>query len=175
MIIPLSTIFKGNTLIRTFSELVRFTNMKTIGSGVFNGCTNLTSVNCSNITHCGSGAATATNYPFANTNISKLELPNVVTLRQYAFTTQTNGSTHFKRIILGKGLTSVHRESFRSTWNTVFVLYAENPPTASGALSRYNMGNSCFYVPDDSVAAYKASSVWANWVNYIKPLSEYVE
>lgn len=32
-----------------------------------------------------------------------------------------------------------------------------------------------FYVPDDSVDAYKSATNWASYADYIKPLSEYVE
>ena len=42
--------FKNNTSLQTFDELNKFVNCTTIGSEAFRGCTNLTSINLSNVT-----------------------------------------------------------------------------------------------------------------------------
>lgn len=64
--------FYGNTGIRTFNELGRFTNITSIGGFTFRECTNLTSVDLSNITYMGQGA-------FVNcSSLTSINLPSYV-------------------------------------------------------------------------------------------------
>lgn len=60
----LGTMFRNNTSITSFNELVHFTNVTTLGysgayyspQGAFQGCTNLTSIDLSNVKRIGGGA-----------------------------------------------------------------------------------------------------------------------
>ena len=74
-----ANIFKDNTTIKTFNELSQFGNIK-IGGNAFNGCTNLTSIDLSNVTNIESYAF----YGCSNLQI-KLNIPNLISLDGRAF------------------------------------------------------------------------------------------
>lgn len=69
-----STGFTGNTTIQTFNELGRFSTIKSLYTYAFNACTNLTSIDLSNIEHVGGEA-------LRNTNLTGvINLPNVISI-----------------------------------------------------------------------------------------------
>ena len=70
---------KNNTSVVSFDELRYFGNIK-IGSNAFNGCTNLTSIDLSNVTNIESYAF----YGCSNLQI-KLNIPNLISLDPRAF------------------------------------------------------------------------------------------
>lgn len=64
--------FDSNTTIQTFNELGRFSTIKTLYTYAFNACTNLTSIDLSNIEYVGGQA-------FSFTNLTGIiNLPNVI-------------------------------------------------------------------------------------------------
>lgn len=72
----IGTIFSGNTEITSFDELKNFTSIKTIGDSAFRDCSNLLSIDLTNVEYLGSK-------PFANTNLGEydLNMPNLIGLQ----------------------------------------------------------------------------------------------
>lgn len=69
----------------------------------------------------------------------------------------------------GESLNDCRRECFKNL-SCPIIIHATTPP----ALNTYDNGNrATFYVPDESVDAYKATSGWSDWASRIKPLSEF--
>ncbi len=66
--------FANNTTIQTFNELGRFSTIKTLYTFAFNNCTNLTSIDLSNIEHVGGEALRGTNLT------GVINLPNVISI-----------------------------------------------------------------------------------------------
>jgi hypothetical protein len=54
---------------------------------------------------------------------------------------------------------------------TSFKIFAVNPPIASYVFSIINP-NTKIYVPDQAVTAYKTSTSWKVYADYIYPISE---
>ena len=46
-------------------------------------------------------------------------------------------------------------------------------PTTPPSVGRFDTAPTAIYVPDESVDAYKAASVWSNYASVIHPMSEY--
>lgn len=69
-----ATGFANNTIIQTFNELGRFSTIKTLYIFAFNQCTNLTSIDLSNIEHVGGEALRGTNLT------GVINLPNVISI-----------------------------------------------------------------------------------------------
>lgn len=112
------------------------------------------------------------------TSLTKLDLGNgIKTIPRYAFALQDFTEV---TVIIGTSVTSIEDYAFGGTKNyTKFIIKAVTPPSITAAsFSNYNVGiafNSSFYVPDESVDAYKTATNWISYAAFIKPLSEYVE
>ena len=79
--------FKDNTSIISFNELPRFTNVHVIPNQCFYGCTNLNSIDLSNITSIGNSAF------HGCTDISSINLSNITSIDDNAFQECTNLSS----------------------------------------------------------------------------------
>ena len=101
-------------------------------------------------------------------NLLHIEMPeSLQILGDYAF----EGCTSLQILEFGENLNDCRRECFKNL-RCPIIIYATTPP----ALNTYDNGNAAtFYVPDDSVDAYKAASGWSSWASRIKPLSEVTE
>ena len=55
---------------------------------------------------------------------------------------------------------------------SAFICRATTPPTAAASLFEYTLGVPDFYVPDESVDAYKAATNWTSVAHRIYPLSD---
>lgn len=66
----IGTIFKGNTEITSFEELAEFENVKTLKESAFDGCSNLESIDLSNIEYLGK-------FAFRNSGLKVLDVPNL--------------------------------------------------------------------------------------------------
>ena len=65
----------------------------------------------------------------------------------------------------------IHPYSSSNQKNYIVICRAVTPPSLGS--NNYLTKLTAVYVPDDSVSAYKAASVWSGLASKIKPLSEY--
>ena len=85
------------------------------------------------------------------------------------------GCKNLEEALLGDALTNISGYAFQNCTNMRYIIVrATTPPTI--AITTFENSNNCpIYVPDKSVAAYKEATNWVEYVDRIKPLSEYVE
>ena len=101
----LGTVFKGNTEITSFNELNRFTGVTKL-SDTFNGCTNLTEVDVSNIQELVYGNGKST---FYGSGVKRVEFK---VLNKFSYNSTPNNILEFKdsmveELILGGTLTEI--------------------------------------------------------------------
>lgn len=177
----LSNKLRGNTLIRTFDEMKYFTNVKKIDGGYnttynagVNGCTNLSKYNLINITSISGGPGTSSgenSAPFSGTKIVELNLPNLTTVDAYCFLNMAS----LKKVIIGTKLISI-KSAYAFAYSRGSILINTLVPATGSTLNRNGVvGTPYIYVPDEVVDDYKAAASFANWVNYIRPISQYSE
>ncbi len=164
----------ANTKITRFGELAYFTKVKTLSNTqTFNGCTNLEYADFVNITTMSGGTGTTGTggCPLFYTKIKNLYLPNLVSLGMGPFNYNRgklwNGST----ITIGSSFSTISNQYAFGTQGIPIKLLATTPPTGSVLATNFR-GNALLFVPDESVNTYKEAPSFANWVNYIKPISE---
>lgn len=158
------------------------------GRGVFSSCTNLKYISIPSIQSIGSGAfencaiegaytINATSIgdgAFLNNFITKIILPNI---NQITGSTSLGGAfaknTFLTEVFIGANCTSIGRCDF-SVCNNLqyFVCAATTPPTLNSAAFQSTTSSFFIYVPDESVMAYKEASVWVNYADRIKPISQ---
>ena len=127
------------------SEITFPTSLRTIGAEVFSGCSNLTSL----ILNEGA-TSTGQQWLWSSSNITLIDLPTTMTT------------------LTGYG---IHPYSSSNQKNYIVICRAVTPPSLGS--NNYLTKLTAVYVPDDSVSAYKAASVWSGLASKIKPLSEY--
>ena len=126
--------FKYNTQIETFNELRFFTGLTAIGASAFSG---------------------------TSSKFTTVTLPNTITsIGNYAF----SACSKLASITIPSLVTSIGQEAFRGCSGLTYIVSeCSTPPT---------LGTNCFqnvstdipvYVPQGSVAAYKAASGWSNF------------
>lgn len=163
---------KGNTLIVQFPELLRFTNVKTLGGDVFDRCTNLESVDTTNVTSISAGSASGNGYsPFYNTKITRIELPNLTSLGNYI-------GIHISAVwVLGESLKTVNQYTFRTSnsgaRSSTYLIYATTPPTLSSGTANAANFTGYIYVPDESYDTYIAHASWSPIKARIRKMSAY--
>ena len=54
-------------------------------------------------------------------------------------------------------------------YTKTYIMHPTTPPS----VVRFDTAPTAIYVPDESVDAYKAASVWSNYASVIHPMSEY--
>lgn len=104
-------------------------------------------------------------------NLESVTFPsNLDTIQFQSF----NNCRAIKTLRLPASLTTIGQYAFNNCRGLVSVILE---PTTPPTISSYSWnGTTCnFYVPDESVAAYKAASGWSALADRIKPLSELVE
>ncbi len=74
-------------------------------------------------------------------------------------------------LVIPSSVTSIGQYAF-SDWTSAkeFIMESETPPTIAGN-SFVNTNDAPFYVPDESVEAYKTAPNWSNYANRIFPIS----
>jgi hypothetical protein len=157
-------------------------------NGMFRSCFSLRKAI---ITGCTS---LAFNEPFtSNFALQEIVIPNAVTAisslafngcRSLAKAKMTTGlisitaqmmqnCSSLKKIEFGSAVTSIAAQAFDS--NTVcleYIFLSTTPPTLASTNAFSGINAACkIYVPDASVAAYKAATNWSTYANYIYPLS----
>lgn len=113
----IGTWFKGNTSIKYFDEFEKFTGVTSLGNQAFNGCSNLTSIDCSNIETFGYLVFGS------NTNLASVTLRDAITIGESAFdgcsnAVFTNG--------IPESVTSIYGPSFRYCAKLTGDLYLPN-------------------------------------------------
>ena len=138
--------------------------MTSISDFMFQNCTKLKSVEFPNtLTSIGNRA-------FQGCPLESLTLPNALTsIGLYAF-----GAAKFTSVTIPASVTTIGNYAFASCAQLVEVICEPTtPPTAGGAnLFTWDGNLNAIYVPDNSVATYKAASGWSGYANLIKGISE---
>lgn len=150
--------------------------------GAFYKCSSLSSVVFSDsLTKIGIGA-------FYGTALASVEIPDSVTeigtsafantlLTQFRCNVSTAhdivSGSNIALVDFGESITSIVDILRDCKQSITMICRAVEPPSLKVT---YNMGGlNQIYVPDDSVDAYKAADVWANYASMILPLSDYTE
>lgn len=201
----LGTNFSKNTTITSFDELGEFgvTSLADGRYGVFNGCSNLVSVDLSKITIIGETAFKSCPL-FAGNGNGDLRIPNLTSIGNNSFGGYNRGTcTGLKRVLdLGRITTipddtNTYQGTFRHQLNLTDVVLpetltkigkyaffgctalkrisitADTPPTLGSAAFANCPALTGIYVPDESVEAYKAATNWSAYANKILPLSQF--
>lgn len=181
---PLSNKFTLNTLITRFGEFRLFTGVTSLqfwrdGGTSFGYCSNLEYIDLSNITYIygssgGSGSGGNTASPLRGTSLEEITLPNLTRVNSYAFHNGTSASAQgsLRRINIGDSFTTISNAYAFSYLNGASIKLLTVTPATGSTLRTDTRGSAYIYVPDESVDTYKDAAAWANWKNYIKPLSE---
>ena len=162
-----------------------------IGQYTFNG-TKLQSINCPNVTTIGMSAfnssALSGDISFPNLEsirgLSEFNNTSIESVSDLGKVTQIKGAAGYGMFM---GCKLLKRVTFPSTLTLLgewivrdcpiieaVVMKSTVPPTIS--TGTFTVPKACqFYVPDESVEAYKAATNWAAYADRIKPMSEYVE
>ena len=141
-------------------------SVTTINPQAFDGCTKLVGeINLPNLTSLSWGA-------FRNTAITKvISLGEITKLGDYTF----YNCTKLTNVVLPSTLQNMYSYVFANcTELKKMVLNSVDAPTITW--NTFSGTTTCqFYVPDDSVDAYKAASGWSDYADRIHPISEYTE
>jgi hypothetical protein len=129
---------------------------------------NLQSIKCDNVEK-------IEDYGLKDTGIRELSLPKVNSIGKDA----VNLCSSLIRVDIGDSITSIGNFAFgNNTSLDTVIIRATTPPTAGRLIfenTGIDSGSGYIYVPDASVADYKAATNWVTYANRIKPLSEFTE
>lgn len=102
--------------------------------------------------------------------ITELIIPEAVTyIEGYAF----SGCRNLKSLRFSNNLTTIGNNAFADQPTVMeYVFLSTTPPTAGASIFNNLNKLTKIYVPDASVAAYKAATNWVTYANYIYPLSQ---
>ena len=113
-----------------------------------------------------SGQLTITSHEFGNGVGTVIFNGDVTSVGNYAF----YGCSGLTSIDIPSGVTSIGQYAFMSCRNiTSMTLYATTPPTL-GVMAFDGVNNCVFYVPSDSVNAYKTASGWSSYASRIQAI-----
>lgn len=164
-------------------------SVTSIADDAFFGCSSLTSVTISNsVTSIGkqcfyncsqlssitieSGVTNIKDYAFYQCPITELTIPDSVTT---IGTNINSNNSSLTTLIIGEGVTNMFTRAFAYNSNLTYVyVYAETPPVISSSRPTDSKTifddaseNLMIYVPEDSVAAYKAAEGWSVYADKI--------
>lgn len=158
-----SSIFAGNSRIETFHEFRYFTGLNMINNGCFNNCSSLKEVTLPVLTQMGNDA-------FQSSGIEKVIIPEGY---QTIGDTILNNAQSCRLLDIPSTVTSIGKNILWGVKEiTTIVCRAIIPPALNGSFG-YNGIPVAIYVPDESVAAYKAATNWSSQSGKIYPLSTY--
>lgn len=161
--------------------------VETIQQSAFEKCSGLTKVTFAE----NSNLKELKNLVFSECSFTTINLPNNLTtfgkscflsckqLQEIEFNDDVksipahccNGCSSLTTIIIGSGVTSIGSQAFRGTSILInLYVYAETPPTLPSDAFTNSSNNFMIYVPEDSVAAYKAANNWSNFASRIQPI-----
>ena len=135
-------------------------SVTTIGKGAFDGCTDLTSIAIPNsVTNIG-------RYAFANcTNLRSITIPNsVTTIGEGAFKNCTN----LRSITIPNSVTTIGEGAFDgcSSLSSIYLLGTTPPQLNNKNVFPDSLySNAVLYIPEGSLATYKAANLWKYFWN----------
>ena len=140
----------------------------TLNYADFKDCSNLLSVKLpSTLTGMSSG------YLFTEAkSLVEVNIPEGVTVLGGDYTFHNNWS--LPHIELPSTLTKIGNGAFNNCNSMEYIIIrATTPPEITASSSTFNSNGCPIYVPDESVAAYKAETNWAQFESRILPLSQF--
>lgn len=164
--------WEGTYLYSTFdnSDIERFefpVGGKYTPKGVLNNCHKLKRVVFPNNVTAFNGGGMA-----GYSLIERLILPDIPSIGTMAFR-NCNALLYVK---LRSSIKEIKGYAFYCANIRTVIIEAIVPPTIDTTTFTTSKGfNGYFYVPNDSVEAYKSATNWASYADKIKPISEYVE
>ena len=164
----MGTKFNNNDIIQSFKELIYFTAITSIPSNAFQEDDNLRTMKIPlNVTSLGGGCF----------NLCKFTYLDFIPESVNAI--PTNNNITFIGCIIPSSVTSVASRAFSgnsryrsSTYMQWIVFMPTTPPSFAGNPFYIDYSNSKIYVPDDSVAAYKAAKNLTSHASRVYPISE---
>ena len=136
-------------LTRTVTQYANDT-ITTIGQGVFESCTALTSVNAPNVTSVGSSA-----FSYCST-LTSVNMPNLTSIGMYSF----RSCEALTSIDLLK-VTDINNLAFENCKKLASIRLPATPPSL-GNSNAFTGVSGKFYIPTGSLAAYRSASWWRN-------------
>lgn len=167
----IGTAFQNNRWIKFNEFAPYFVNVHNIPANAFQNTAKI-EIDLSNIT------GTVGLYAFYNSRIEEIELPEGC----YQIGNEWVRRSDVKKVILpstmrtfeGKYGRHFHsKSSAQSSVLKTIVIKAVNPPSVTAASFSEISTSAKFYVPDESVDAYKAAQYWSSHASKIHPMSEY--
>ena len=135
-------------------------SVTTIESGVFYGCSSLTSVTIpNNVTSIGGSAFSGCS------SLTSVAIPDSVkTIEGSAF----QNCAILEKVVIGSGVKNIGSDAFRYCYVLNDISIKATTPPSIYATSFNDIGTSpIFYVPTESVEAYKSATNWSEYANYI--------
>jgi len=171
---------------QALTEIVIPASVVSIQSGAFSYCYSLRDVTILNTTSLVFGSSVFSNcyslkeisLPPGNTSTFDGMFSNCSALESATLPTSlTSISSVFmncvaiKHIVISALITSIGSNAFFGTKSADYVFLRTTPPTIASDTFYGIPSSKKIYVPDDSVATYKAATNWTVWANYIHPIS----
>ena len=131
-----------------------------IGDGAFNNCSSLTSVTIPD-------SVKAIRYEVFSgcSNLTSVTIPDsVTTIGESAF----QNCAILEQVVIGSGVKKIGSYAFRYCYvlNDISIK-ATTPPSIDASSFSYIGTSPIFYVPTESVEAYKSATNWSEYANYI--------
>lgn len=189
-VVPNVTIIRTSAFAycRSLTSITIPDSVTSIGDGAFSACSGLTSVNLpQNLTAINSGifsgcgslvnieipdSVTAIyGYAFDHCRITTLTIPDSVL---YIYSDNAVADCpNLESVIIGRGIKSIGSYAFIRCYNLKEVtILATTPPTINTTVFSNNHAERKFYVPAESLEAYKTANVWKNYADVIFPIEE---
>lgn len=158
----------GNNAFSTCSNLTTVTipsSVTTIGNNVFFNCSHLTSITIpSSVTSIGTGVFSGCS---GLTSVTFESGSQLTSISQSAF----YGCSHLTSINIPSSVTNIADYVFSNcTGLTSITIQATTPPTLGNSALNGTNANLVIYVPDASVAAYKAAANWSSYAAQIQAI-----
>ena len=161
--IPDSVTSIGSFTFADCSSLTSITipdSVTAIGDGAFNNCSSLTSVTIPD-------SVKAIRYEVFSgcSNLTSVTIPDsVTTIGESAF----QNCAILEQVVIGSGVKKIGSYAFRYCYvlNDISIK-ATTPPSIDASSFSYIGTSPIFYVPTESVEAYKSTTNWSGYANYI--------